>query len=341
MRLHCVFLLSGLLGASMQGGFFDPSTLPAKVVTIPQIAPSRKPMVPPVHSPNLREALQEIKSYNWSISAPFYYSVKGRSALGKGPIRFSGGSLDSFAFYIRNFGLFVDLKYGNTLVVSNTRTIKIPLWKIPASKRKRLVSRLRHGPGVLSVHVRGRKAPVVISTVTPKGWQYISRFNPTPDSYASWGRASGSNSGHALPGGESLMSILKRLYPYSEIPIFSGYDIRIPGSSRIKNIYALNRVLRKRYRSFLERVDEHEQGDDVLRFHLIRYRPIRLDQPMTVSDIAEALAKRTGEKFIVYKDMNVPVNPSVKIGKLEDLNRYISDTTGASGVVKRRGNKKR
>jgi len=63
---------------------------------------------------------------------------------------------------------------------------------------------------------------------------------------------------------------------------------------------------------------------------VIRGGGIDLDKPYTVKTFLRKLGRETGKSYDVYADTNIPVDRTVRIKGVADLNKYLKKTTGVS-----------
>lgn len=315
------------IGAPSSG--YDVSTLASPFVTVPVYQTPTAIIFPQIASSNIREGLIEAKDFAKSTSRRFFFHIKDTQAKIRGPFIFAGGDINSLRDTVASCGVFADVLYTNTLLVSSEKTVTLPIAETKDAKS--LTKKLRAIKGVSNVKVIGvGQEPTATLTATPNALKEAKR---TIEMHNVKKNAS---FGFKTEGEISLLEACKKLYPYANVTYFDGSNHKIDKNGVvIRNIDDVNRVLAEDNKKIEKVYIDKKDGTKEMSFIVSKYQPIVLDRPYTLKGLVKEIGKRQNIEYVVNMDTNVPVNKNVKIEKLEDLNQYLRNTTGHTFSVKK------
>ncbi|MBD3822935.1 MAG: hypothetical protein IE916_00300 [Epsilonproteobacteria bacterium] len=135
--------------------------------------------------------------------------------------------------------------------------------------------------------------------------------------------------GQGIYEGVTLLQIVQRLYPNESVVPFEHGEFEIGFSEqKVTSINDLDAVLKRRKKTIRKIKVTNAEGKKQLSFVVADYKPIMLNKPYTIKTIVKELGEQTGINYELDFDGNVPVDKTVKIEKLEDLNQYLKRATG-------------
>jgi len=260
-----------------------------------------------------------------------HFNKKNTSTLTRGLKRIngvSGVSLSSGASSVSYTYTLAAKAKAEKLISSFSRTYKTHrATKNLPTLNKKDTARLKRGlssiSGVTSVKISGGNTPVVSYTYTTlakdKADKYLHSFR----------RSLGATVGVKANDGMTIKDIVQRLYPYETISHFEDERYVVnSGGVLINDMRELNHVLNRRGKSIKHIKVYDEAGKKVSSFVVSEFKPLILDHPYTIKTALKELGDLKGVRYETLVDGNIPVNKSVRINKLEDLNRYLKETTG-------------
>lgn len=153
-----------LLGTNAWAFNYDSSTVKTSSVTVPTYSAPGAIVFPMLNAPSLREAMVEAKSFADATSRRFFYELLDEEAKRKSPFYFPGGTIYALKDTLKEFNLYADVSYSNTIKIYSKKkqTIKLQIFDTYTP----LLNALKGNPYMRNVSLRGT---VLTLDTYPKG----------------------------------------------------------------------------------------------------------------------------------------------------------------------------